>query len=70
MVELMEKAGVPEGPHRTPKGLCHGFGINAVQSGVPAKKVQKWIGHSTMDIVAVYSQATGADERKLVEMMW
>ena len=28
-----------------PKGLRHGFGVNAFQSNVPPHLVQRWMGH-------------------------
>ena len=33
--EVMEQAGI-EGPHATPKGLRHGFGVAALERGVPS----------------------------------
>jgi integrase/recombinase XerD len=40
----MEAAGLPEGPHRSPKGLRHGFGVHAISSGVPLNMLGKWMG--------------------------
>jgi integrase/recombinase XerD len=28
-------AGIPAGPHRTPKGLRHGYGVHTISSSVP-----------------------------------
>jgi integrase/recombinase XerD len=42
--EIMAAAGVIGVP-ATPKGLRHGFGVNAFQSSVPFHLVQRWLGH-------------------------
>jgi integrase len=46
-----------KGPHPTPKGLRHGFGIEAVTSGVPLNMVQKWLGHAQLAMTAMYADA-------------
>jgi len=37
-----------EGPHASPKGLRHGFGVAAVSAGIPLNLVQKWLGHAQL----------------------
>jgi integrase/recombinase XerD len=32
---VMANAGIPDGPHRSSKGLRHGYGVHAISSGVP-----------------------------------
>ena len=39
-------AGIPDGPHACPKGLRHGFGVQAVSRGIALNMVQKWLGHA------------------------
>jgi hypothetical protein len=34
------------GTPATPKGLRHGFGVNAFQSKVPPHLVQRWLGQT------------------------
>jgi len=41
--EVMHRAGI-DGPQASPKGLRHGFGVAAVQAGIPLNMVQKWLG--------------------------
>ena len=36
----MEAAKIGDGPHASPKGLRHGFGVNAVSRGIPLNMVQ------------------------------
>lgn len=67
--EVMQRAGV-EGPHASPKGLRHAFGVKAIQSGVPLNLVQRWLGHADMKTTAIYANAVGPEERELAERMW
>jgi len=66
---VMNKAGVV-GPHASPKGLRHAFGILTTQDGVPINKVQKWLGHSRMETTAIYLDALGDEERAYMEKFW
>jgi integrase/recombinase XerD len=67
---VMKTAAISGGPHATPKGLRHGFGLHAVRSGVPLNLVQKWLGHASMSTTAIYLQAIGSEEREFAERMW
>ncbi len=46
--EVMEAAGITGGPHACPKGLRHGFGVQAVSRGIALNMVQKWLGHAQL----------------------
>ncbi|NVK17237.1 MAG: site-specific integrase [Methylocystaceae bacterium] len=59
-----------DGPQATAKGLRHGFAINALQSGVPLNMVSKWLGHSSLEITAIYANAYGTEERLIAQRMW
>ncbi len=65
----MESSGV-SGMHASPKGLRHGFGIAAVQRGVPLNLLQRWLGHAKLETTAIYANAIGAEERRLAERLW
>ena len=67
--ETMQLANVV-GPHATPRGLRHGFGVHAIQSGVPLDMVQRWLGHANIATTAIYTSAVGPEERALAERMW
>jgi integrase/recombinase XerD len=47
VLEVMEAAAIPDGPHRCPKGLRHGYGVHAISSGVPLNMLCKWMGHAS-----------------------
>ena len=50
---VMATAGIPAGPHRTPKGLRYGFGVHTISSGVPLNMLSKWMGHATLEITTM-----------------
>jgi integrase/recombinase XerD len=54
----------------SPKGLRHGFGVHAVQSGVPLPLLQRWMGHASMKTTAIYLEVIGPEEREFAERMW
>ncbi|MCW2387182.1 integrase [Sphingobium sp. B11D3B] len=58
------------GPHAMPKGLRHGFGVCAIQSGVPLNMVQRWLGHADIRTTAIYTHAVGPEERAIAAKMW
>jgi len=67
---IMNEAGIASGIHATPKGLRHGFGIQAISSGIPLNLVQRWLGHARIETTAIYLQAMGQEERRIAERMW
>jgi integrase/recombinase XerD len=67
---LMRDAGIAAGPHATPRGLRHSFGLHAIRSGVPLNLVQRWLGHASMNTTAIYLQAFGDEEREIAARMW
>ena len=59
-----------DGPHASPKGLRHGFGVAAVTAGIPLNLVQKWLGHAQLTTTAIYVNAVGAEEHDIARRMW
>ena len=59
-----------EGPHATPKGLRHGFGVQAAAATRQPRLVQKWLGHRSLDTTAIYVDAQDEEERELAARMW
>lgn len=68
--EVMIAADIPEGEQCCPKGLRHGFGINAILQGVPLNLLQKWMGHESIETTAIYADAIGKEEREIAARMW
>ncbi len=66
---VMAKSGIC-GLHASPRGLRHGFGVCAIQSGVPLNLVQKWLGHANIATTAIYTNALGPEERVIASRMW
>ena len=69
MKEIMVAAAITGGP-AMPKGLRHGFGMNAFQSNVPPHLVQRWLGHASLKTTAIYADVIGPAERAFAERMW
>jgi integrase/recombinase XerD len=67
--EVMAAAHI-SGTPAMPKGLRHGFGVNAFQSNVPPHLVQRWLGHASLRTTAIYADVVGPDERAFAERMW
>ena len=67
---IMIEAGIPDAPHRSPKGLRHGFGVNATVNGVPLHMLQKWLGHAQLSTTAIYADAVGKEEQDIAARMW
>ena len=67
--DVMAAAGI-SGLHASPKGLRHGFGVQAVRSGVPLNLLQRWLGHADIATTAIYADAMGAEEREIAAKMW
>jgi len=67
---VMEAAGIPDGPHRSPKGLRHAFGVHAVVQGVPLHMLQRWLGHAQLSTTALYAEAVGKEEQHIAARMW
>jgi integrase/recombinase XerD len=58
------------GPQATPRGLRHGFCMNAAMHNVPPNLIQRWAGHASPDTTAIYVDASGVEERAFAERMW
>lgn len=69
IIEVMVRADI-KGPHATPKGLRHGFGVAAVSAGIPLNLIQKWLGHAQLSTTAIYADALGAEERDIARRLW
>jgi integrase len=67
---VMIAAGIPDGPHRCPKGLRHGYAIHALSKNVPLNMVSKWMGHSQMETTAIYANAVGEEQQSIAARMW
>jgi integrase/recombinase XerD len=68
--EVIAAAGIPDGPHACPKGLRHGFGVQAVSKGIGLNMVQKWLGHAQLTTTAIYANAVGEEEQSIAARMW
>jgi integrase len=67
--EVMAEAGI-SGPQAMPKGLRHGFGVNAFETSVPPHLVQRWLGHASLKTTSIYGDVMGSEERAFAKRMW
>ena len=70
IIEIMDKAAIADGAHKCPKGLRHGFGVHAINSGIPLNMLSRWMGHSSLEITAIYANALGEEQRQIAARMW
>jgi integrase/recombinase XerD len=70
VVHAVMEAAKLSGPHASPKGLRHGFGVSAVSAGIPLNLVQKWLGHAQLSTTAIYADAVGEEEMDIASRMW
>lgn len=66
---VMAEAGII-GPSACPRGFRHGFGVAALQSGVPLMLLQRWLGHARMTTTAIYTEVSGPEERFFASRIW
>jgi integrase/recombinase XerD len=66
---VMQDAGLA-GPHASPKGLRHCFGVQAVSKGIALNMVQKWLGHAQLTTTVIYADAVGEEEQSIAARMW
>jgi integrase/recombinase XerD len=67
--EVLAEAGI-SGTQAMPKGLRHGFGVNAFETSVPPHLVQRWLGHASLKTTAIYGDVMGPEERAFALRMW
>lgn len=58
------------GPKACPKGLRHAFGVSAILSDIPLHMLQRWMGHASMRITAIYATVIGREQLELSDRMW
>lgn len=68
--EVLDAAGIAEGPHKCPKGLRHGYGVHAISKGVPLNTLSELMGHASLEVTAIYARAMGEQKRAIVAKMW
>lgn len=65
----MERAGI-SGIRASPRGLRHCFGVATLAAGVPLNVVQRLLGHASIKTTTIYTEASGPEERAIVQRFW
>ena len=66
---VMARAEI-HGPHASAKGLRHGFGVLAVEQGIPLPLIQQWMGHADLESTVVYTMVMPHETRSLAAKLW
>ena len=67
--EVMAAADI-SGIHACPKGLRHGYAVDAFVSGVGEFTVMRLLGHTRIETTLVYTEVVGAEARAIANRMW
>jgi site-specific recombinase XerD len=67
--QVMALAGV-SGRQACPRGLRHGFGVSALQNGVPLVVIQRLMGHAKLSTTSIYLAVCGPDVVSFMEQFW
>ena len=67
--KVMKEANI-FGTKATPKGLRHGFAIHCLEKKIPLNMISKWMGHSSIEVTAIYQNALGEEERRIASRLW
>lgn len=69
IINVMERSEI-SGLHATPLGLRHSFGIHCIEKEIPLNFIQKWMGHSSIEITCQYLQLFKQDEHEFAKRIW
>lgn len=67
--DVLAIAGI-EGPHASPKGLRHAYGVHALMKDIPLPLLQRWMGHADLETTAIYLQVVGNEEASFAGRLW
>ena len=67
--QVMKSADI-DGVRGTARGLRHTFGTHGMHRGIPLTLLQRWFGHSKLEMTAIYTQVLGQEERDIASKMW
>ncbi len=66
---MMDAAGIA-GQQARPHGLRHGFGVGALQAGVPLTLLKRWMGHARLSTTEIYLDVIGPEEIAFARRFW
>ncbi len=67
--KIMRSANIV-GLRASPKGLRHSFAIACLLNDIPLKYIQKWMGHNSLEMTALYANVLGKEERLIASKAW
>ncbi len=69
-VKIVMRMADINGVRGTARGLRHTFGAHGIHCGIPVTLLQRWYGHSKLEMTAIYTQILGPEEREIAKKMW
>lgn len=69
MTRVMTTAGIT-GDRACARGLRHSLGVQAALCDVPLTRIQRWLGHASLEITAIYLDVAGPEDRSLARRLW
>lgn len=66
---MMNAAGIA-GHQARSHGLRHGFGLGALQAGVPLTLLKRWMGHARLSTTEIYLDVIGPEEIAFARRLW
>ncbi len=66
---IMDVSGIA-GQQARPHGLRHGFGVGALQAGVPVTLLKRWMGHAKLSTTEIYLDVIGPEEIAFARRFW
>jgi integrase/recombinase XerD len=74
---VIAEAGIAGGPHAVPKGIRHGFLVEAIRQRIIMIRTAEWMGYSHIDYIGEYAVQLAlhapeilGDERADAALMW
>jgi len=67
---MVSHASVADGLKLRARSQGAGFGVAAIQAGIPLNLLQRWLGHAQLTTTAIYANAVGPEERNIAARMW
>jgi integrase/recombinase XerD len=66
---VMEAAGL-SGVKACGKGLRHSYGVHAATAAIPETRIQKWLGHESLETTSIYLDMAGPEDHAMAKRMW
>lgn len=70
IIKSVMRAASVSGTQARPHGIRHGFGVGALQAGVPVTLLKRWMGHAKLSTTEIYLDVIGPEELAFARRFW